>query len=270
MATTVEKYLAGCQEVVDARPAYANGKSSLTECDCIGMDKYSFRKAGVSFSTSGTNYSARKQVDGLRKITGTSDLQVGDVVFKAREPGASGYDLPERYREGGKDYNGDLNDYYHIGTVKSVYPLQIIHMTTPTAKTDTKLGKWMFVAAWKTQFVKRDEPEPEPEPEPSPEPTPVYAEVFSDNGKPVNLRARPSRAAALVDRVPCGDYVEVLEKGEEWCHVKWRNKKGYMMTVFLILPESVLYTVEILHLSLEDAEALKEQYPTATILAERG
>ena len=238
MATTVEKYVGKCQEVVDAKPTYKNGASSLTECDCIGMDKYAFRECGVSFSTTGTNYSVRKQVDGLRQVVGTSDMNIGDVVFKAREPGESGYDLPDKYKEGGKEYNGDLRDYYHIGTVKSVYPLEIIHMTSPTAKTDTKIGKWGFVASWKKQFIKDAEPQPEPEPEPQPEPQPepepvMPAVVTSENNRPVNLRDQPSIYAQLVDRVPVGEAVDVLENQGEWCHVTWNRKTGYMMTKFL-------------------------------------
>jgi hypothetical protein len=203
------------------------------------MDKYAFRECGVSFSTTGTNYSARKQVDNLRQIVGTSDLNIGDIVFKANNPGDSGYDLPDKYREGGAEYNGDLRDYYHIGTVKSVYPLQIIHMTSPTAKTDTKIGKWEYVAAWKKTYIKDAEPAPEPapeppEPEPQPEPQPALpAVVTSENGRPVNLRDQPSRFAQLVDRVPVGEAVDVIENSGEWCQVNWNGKGGYMMTQFL-------------------------------------
>lgn len=274
MATTVAKYVAKCDEIVKAQPAYKNGASSLTECDCIGMDKYSFRENGVSFSTSGTNYSLRKQVEDIHEVKSASDLAVGDVVFKYRKPGDAGYDLPARYKQGGKDYNGDLNDYYHIGTVKSVSPLQIIHMTTPTAKTDTKIGKWAVAAKWKAQFVKYGEATPTPKPEPEPEPEQPQAKdtavVWSANGNPVNLRKRPSKAAALVERVKCGETVTVDMFGQEWCLITWRGKTGYMMTEFLLMPETVLYTVEIHHLTHEQAEALKATYPGVNVTEERG
>lgn len=278
MATTVSRYVSKCQEVVDAKPAYKNGASSLTECDCIGMDKYAFRECGVSFSTSGTNYTIRNQVEDIHNINGTSDLTIGDVVFKYRKPGDSGYDLPAKYQKGGAQYNGDLNDYYHIGTVKSVYPLRIIHMTTPTAKTDTKIGKWAVAAKWQAKYIKdggqASEPTPEPDPEPTPEPTPTpdpeKAVVWSENGKPVNLRARPSRAAALVERIKVGETVEVVMEGEEWCLITWRGKTGYMMTEFLIMPDAVLYTVEIPHLTSEQVQALKDMYPGAVEKEERG
>lgn len=268
MATTVEKYLAGCQKVVDAKPKYVNGASGLDECDCIGMDKYSFRENGVEFSSTGTNYTFRHQVEDIRPIVGTSDLEIGEVVFKFRKPGEKGYNLPEKYQKGGSDYNGDLNDYYHIGTVMSVYPLRIAHMTTPTAKVDITIGKWGYAAKWLPQYIKSYKPTPEPEPIPEPIQTPETATVWAENGKPVNLRKRPSKAAALVDRVPCGDFVEIIEKGTDWCHVRWKNKVGYMITEFLILPDDVLYTVMIPHLTYEQAEALKDMYPGADAIEE--
>lgn len=80
----------------------------------------------------------------VRKINDVNDLQIGDIVFKAYEPGDSGYDLPSRYKNGGTYYDGDLKDYYHVGVVTSVRPLHITHMTTPTVKVDTKLGKWGY------------------------------------------------------------------------------------------------------------------------------
>lgn len=277
MPTTVDKYLEGCQKIVDAKPKYKLGASDLNECDCIGMDKYAFRQAGVSLATSGTNYSARKQVKNLRPLVGTGDLSVGDVVFKANPPGSPKNELPARYKQGGKDYNGDLNDYYHIGTVGSVYPLKILHMTSPTSKIDTSIKNWGYVAEWKENYIRPEikpepepEPEPTPEPEPEPTPTPDTAVVWSENGKPVNLRKRPSRAAALVDRVPCGDTVTLIAPDAEWCLVQWKNKTGYMMTEFLIMPEETLYMVEIPHLTYDQAEALKAMYPGAEAFEERG
>lgn len=271
MATTVEKFVSACQEIVDAKPAYVKNKSNLKECDCIGMDKYAFRKCGVSFSSTGSNYTVRKQVDNLRYIRNVGDLAVGDVVFKSREPGEQYYDLPKHYQVGGADYNGDLRDYYHIGTVKSVSPLRIMHMTDPTAKEDDSLGKWSYASEWKPEYVHRDEPVPEPEPEPVPEPEPILPDtaiVWADNGKPVNLRKRPSRAAALVERVPCYESVNILEEGPDWCYVKWGNKVGYMMTEFLILPDETICTVIVRHLTSEQAKALAAMYPDSEVIEE--
>ena len=272
MPTTVEKYVAGCKEIVNAKPAYKLGASSLTECDCIGMDKYAFRKNGVKLTTTGTNYSARNQVDNLRVLNSVSDLSVGDIVFKANEPSDSGYNLPAKYKPGGAQYNGDLRDYYHIGTVESVSPLRIIHMTSPTAKTDTKIGNWGFVAEWKKEFISDSpspapEPSPEPEPQPEPEPAKMTAVVFAPTGTTVNMRSSPKITSPLIEQVPIGKTVDVLEKGDEWSRVKWKWYKGYMKNQFLIFEDTPQnwYTVTISCLTKEQADGLCSEYPNAEV-----
>ena len=72
-----------------------------------------------------------------------------------------------------------------------------------------------------------DDPEPEPVPA-------LELFVYAENGKPVNLRKEPSTAAALVDRVPVGDAVDVLSDNGEWARVDWHGKSGYMMSCFLV------------------------------------
>ena len=265
MATTVEKFLSKCEEVVKAKPAYKLGASSLTECDCIGMDKYAFRENGVSLQTSGTNYSVRYQVDNLRIITGADDLRVGDAVFKANLPDSTAYSLPARYKPGGNDYTGDLNDYYHIGTVASVSPLRIIHMTSPTSKVDSKIGNWGFAAEWKEKYLKRDDPEPEPEPEPEPQTAVVYAPT----GSTVNLRKSPKITAPLVERVPIGSTVKVSDYGDDWCGVVYKWYSGFMQTRFLRFEDDSepCYTVTISGLTKEEAEALCNEFPGAEVTA---
>ena len=285
MATTRAKYVEKCNAVYEAKPTYVKGQSNLDECDCIGMTKYGLRQNGVKFETSGTNYTFRNQVEDIREIHSESDLRFGDVVFKAYEQGESGWNLPAKYQPGGGEYNGDLRDYYHIGTVKSVNPLQIIHMTSPTAKMDTTLSKkgWDFVASLKKQYISDDGPEPDP-PGPGPEPPePVHeiARVWSENGKPVNTRKGPDESYPLskAGKIPVGDLVEILEKtvnkqGEEWCRISWQDQRRavwfcWIKGCFLkpIEPEPPVpvqtWTVHIPFLTDYQAEALLKQYPGA-------
>ena len=250
------EYLAGVDAIYRENPSYKLGHDgSDGYCDCIGMCKGAIKRGGESPSgLSGTNYAARNTIKNLDKIAGVSSLQLGEVVLKSRNPGESGYDLPERYRVGGKDYTGDLRDYYHIGTVTNLSPLEITHMTTPHPKKDTKLGKW----AWHGNLpqVKGGEPMPE-----------VFATVTAPTGSTVNMRKQPSMSAALVERVPVGSTVEVMEQGELWHHIRWKGKTGYMMCAFLVIDEEppVLetYTVTIPGLSKVEALALVEKYPGA-------
>ena len=240
MSTTRAKFVDRCMDIVNAKPAYQLGCSSLTKCDCIGMVKYSLRENHVSFSTTGTNWTFRNQVDNIRGITGASVLRIGDVVFKSKSQRDSGYNLPSKYRPGGSGYNGDLNDYCHIGVVKSVSPLRIIHMTGPTAKTDTSIGKWKYAADLKAQYVNSDEPSPAPEPTPTPTPEPVptpevdQAVVWAESGQYVKMRKEPSTKCRLYEEIPIGAHVTIIVRGEEWTRINFGRWKGwYMMTRFL-------------------------------------
>lgn len=242
MATTREKFVEKCEVIVKAKPKYKLGCDSTTECDCIGMVKYGLHKNGVSFSTSGTNWTFRNQVEDIRDIRSASDLRKGDVVFKAREPSETGYNLPSRYKPGGSDYNGDLTDYCHIGVVKSVSPLRIIHMTSPTAKTDTSIGsgisRWRKAASLKKQYISDTEPTPKPtpEPEPAPAPTKDTATVYAPTGKWVKMRKEPSTQCRMYDEVPIGATVTIVTFGYDWCKINYGSRKGwYMMTKFLIV-----------------------------------
>ena len=245
MATTPEKFIEKCDVIVKAKPKYVLGASSTSECDCIGMVKYGLHKNDVSFSTSGTNWTFRNQVEDIRDIRSASDLRLGDVVFKMKTPSDSGYNLPSKYRPGGSAFNGDLNDYCHIGVVKSVSPLRIIHMTSPTAKTDTSIGKWKKAAKLKPQYVDYGiaptpepvpVPVPVPVPEPVPEPVSEKATVYAENGRWVKMRKEPSTKCGLYDDVPIGATVEIVTFGYEWCKINYGKRKGwYMMTKFLIV-----------------------------------
>lgn len=235
MSTTREKFVEKCDVIVKAKPKYELGCSSTTKCDCIGMVKYGLHKNGVEFSTSGTNWTFRNQCDDIRTISSASDLRFGDVVFKMKTPTDSGYNLPNKYRPGGSGFNGDLNDYCHIGVVKSVSPLRIIHMTSPTAKTDTAIGKWKKAASLKPKYIS-DSSQPAPEPEPQPEPTKDTATVYAETGRYVKMRKEPSTKCRLYEEVPIGATVTIVEFGYEWTKINYAGRKGwYMMTKFLIV-----------------------------------
>ena len=260
---SADRYVDGVYSIYEEDPEYQEGHNgSDGKCDCIGMSRGALEREGVTNVTNlrGTNQAARKTIRNLMPIR-TEDLRKGDVVLKARGPGESGYNLPEKYRIGGADFNGDLTDYYHIGTVTQTDPLEITHMTSPKAKKDTKIGNWKY--SGQLPWVDRgSEPEPEPEPETQ------TAIVSSENRGPVNLRTKPKKTAKLVDKVPCGETVFVLEYQGEWSHVRWRNKTGYMMSEFLIFedepPWEETYTVTIPGLTKEQAESICQEWPEAT------
>jgi hypothetical protein len=237
MSTTRKKFVSSCEKIIKAKPKYELGCSSLSKCDCIGMVKYGLRQNGVTLTTTGTNWTFRNQVCEIRNITDAGSLRFGDLVFKFRSPGESGYNLPSKYRKGGSAYNGDLNDYCHVGVVKSVSPLRIIHMTSPTAKTDTTIGKWRRACSMTEKYISGSAPAPSP-----PEPPPYTSEaiVTAPSGLWVKMRKEPSTSCRLWENVPVGAKVTIVTNGYEWTKINYGRYKGwYMMTKFLKGVDSV-------------------------------
>ena len=243
MNAVLQKFIEKVFVIKSLNPKYRQpGDGSDGTCDCIGLVIGALKRMGISWYSQsgaihGTNYAARKAVTNFRKISNTSDLAVGDVVFKAYAKGEKGWTLDKypRYLPNGKYYNGDLNDYYHVGVVTSVSPLGITHMSS-TCKTDNKIGAWKYHGRLNLLIKNHAYDEsPDPAPQPTPTPTPTkYATVYSANGKSVKMRMRPSTNCNLYDNVPCGAKVEVLEYGSEWSKISYGVRKGwYMMSKFL-------------------------------------
>lgn len=239
---TLKEFLDKVEEIYQEQPDYERGHDgSDGKCDCIGLPKGAMRRCGVTpKGMKGTNYAARYTIREFREIGSTRELSIGEVVLKAREPGDPYYDLPDEYKPGGASYNGDLKDYSHIGIVTGVNPLVITHMTSPKPLKDTKLGKWKY-HGWLPQ-IDGIQPEPDPGPEPQPDPDPKTATVWAPKGETVNIRKGPSTSKALVERVPIGSVVEILDYEPEWCQVCYTDKTGakwygWMMTDFLIFDE---------------------------------
>ena len=225
---TADRYIDGVYSIYVEQPEYRiGGDGSDGTCDCIGMPRGALEREGVTDvkNMDGTNQAARKTIENLREISSVSDLQLGDVVLKVRDKDDPNYPLPDRYRKGHPDYDprwGETN-FTHIGTVTGVNPLEITHMTSPTAKKDTKIGNWKY--SGQLPWVKRgDDPQPEPVPE-------GYAVV---TGKKVALRTAPTTQASVILRVNTGEKVKIeTPPPSEWEYVSYKGKTGYMMKEFL-------------------------------------
>lgn len=243
---SVSNYLSKVEEIYQEQPSYrTGGDGSDGTCDCIGMQRGATERCGVKTSGfRGTNDAARNKIKNLHKISGVGELKLGQLVLKQRPIDDPSMPLPDAYRPGGSKYNGDLTNYSHIGCVTKVNPLEITHMTSPSALKDTKLGKWEFVGEnpWVDYSGSVDpdpDPEPQPEPEPTPTPTPETATTYAESGSTVNLRKSRSTSSPLVDRIPIGETVSVEKYRDDWCAVRWKGKAGYIMTKFLIFGEYV-------------------------------
>lgn len=242
MCTTTE-FMNGVDYITRRKPKYLLGHSGLDGyCDCIGLPIGAAKKAGTTVGgIHGCNYVARRKlIDGVHAIKSVSELQYGDLVFKARNPGEAKYDLPARYKKGKSYYNGDLRDYYHVGVVTSTNPLTITHMTSPTIKVDTSLGKWAYRGRL---ACVADDPIIEPVLDSPIAPiVPIDGDpytvgdaiVIAGSGKTVNLRAKASTSGRIIRRVPIGNHVTITKDGNgTWAKVKYGSLTGYMMTKFL-------------------------------------
>lgn len=220
---SVSSFLAQVERIRASQPQYKLGHDgSDGYCDCIGLIRGALIRAGVKPSgLGGTNQAARSgSIRGLHKIGKASDLQPGQVVLKTRDPDDPDFPLPSKYRKGGAAYSGDLTNYTHIGVVTQSDPLRITHMTSPTAKIDTRIGAWCY--AGDLAYISDTDSQEGPK---------VTAIVYADNGQPVNLRKTPG--GSIIDKVPVGAWVELVSSGAEWSAIEYNGKTGYMMTKYL-------------------------------------
>ena len=237
----IERMLAMVAVIKSLNPAYKQpGDGSNGTCDCIGLIIGALSRMGIKWpGIHGSNYAARYQTVDLAKIQGAGSLELGDMVFKAREKGTKKWKLPDRYLPGKSYYTGDLKDYYHVGVVTKVNPLNITHMTSPRMKVDTNLsGGWNYHGKNRllVERAKQDEPQPQPAPVPA-EPVPSTgsrAIVTADNKKPVKMREYPSTSCGTWIKIPCGTEVTIVEPGEKWAKINGYGRKGwYMMAQYL-------------------------------------
>lgn len=162
----------------------------------------------------------------LNNITSVNHLFVGEVVYKALKPGEQGYDLPDKYGLGGKNYTGTLLDYYHVGVVTKIHPLEIIHCTKPgPIVRDTKLGKWKYGGMLKDIDYGGNIPAEEVK-----EMVTLYG---GNTNLPINMREARSTGSRILAEIPQGTMVELIGAGTEWSQIKYDGKTGYVLTKFI-------------------------------------
>ena len=151
------------------------------------------------------------------------------AAFKARQPGEALYALPRGYLPGGGRYDGDLNDYHHIGLIDDdpAYVLNAKSVADGFKRSKITEG-WEFVARLKD--VQYDDVN-------NGDVVMTDAYVISADGNPVKLRPTPSNDKPYLAKVPVGTAVEVVDNADGWSNVIWGDKRGYMMTKFLSFNE---------------------------------
>lgn len=230
---TLYEFIYAVSCIADEKPTYRlGGKGADGTCDCIGLIIGACERCGGAWNgTHGSNWAARNVTDGLVRITSDDDLCMGDIVYKAYSPGDTKYSLPSKY-----DSDPDRRDYYHVGVVTSVKPLEITHCTTGGGvdgiKHDSSRGKWSYrgrlslledemvteSSGISTTDAALDQGE---------------AIVTAVSGLTVRFREKPSTRARTLQKVPLGTKVNVVGVENGWAKVEL-VLSGYMMTDYLV------------------------------------
>lgn len=228
------------------------GQSGL--CDCIGLIMGAMMQLGhKAYPMHSTNYFARKEMDSLEAIGDVMPEQ-GLLVYKAREDGG---ELHARYSDPNERYyTGDLLDYYHVGVVTAVDPLEITHCTSVAGgiKRDASLAGWTHAGRLTGVTYSGD----------STEPAGISAVVAAANGKPVRMRAAPDDDGETLLKLPVGEAVTVLADAQGWARIRTAaGKIGYMMSEFLsagqTVPTGSMVTIRLERDVAEAAMAALEQ-----------
>lgn len=227
---------------------YTWGSAEDHNVDCSGALCYAYRQYGRSIYH-GSNTIARKHIIKLLPI---SEARPGMAAFKIREPGHPKYDLPAKFRKGGAEYNGDLNDYYHVGVVDRDGKHVLNAQSTSAGFTRTKLSTWGAVGYLSAVDYSGDAPKEGSQMQ--------TMKVTSTNGGAVRMRKSPSTDAEPLAKLPVGTVVEAGEDVNGWREIVYRDDGGYMMSQFLapVTEEADPPQGFVLTLSTEQHKALCE------------
>jgi len=251
---SVFSFLKGVQENTARINHYELGHNgSDGGCDCIGLIIGALALCGFIWpGVHGSNWAARNAMSTFGPINSASECFPGEIVYKAKEHGENGYDLPSDYRN-----SPDKRDYYHVGVVTSVKPFCITHCTGVDGgiKRDNTLGKWRL--GGKLKYVDYDTEE-------TPMECLYKATVHANNGYPVKMRKLPSAQSSIILQVPLGATVEVTgEVDTVWAAINYQGKDGYMMRKFLSKGDSEPISGTAVAVNRADLETAKTALETA-------
>lgn len=246
----VQKMIASAEEAL-GWPYVSPGSNDASGIDCSGLFVKIYRDQGASIYH-GSNRIYRKYCKEKGQIRSVSDLQPGMAVFKWKDRTPKGY-------------NDDLGDFHHIGLVVSAKPLRIIHASSAKGKvvTDTKLGQWSHWGMLSDVAYQTSDRSDIEMPE---EVNEVLAVVTAESGSSVKMRAKPSTSSGVYWDIPVGATVILLEREEDWSHIRYGTKTGYMMTKFLQVQGEAKAELIVEKQRLADAYALLENALKAFIV----
>ena len=187
--------------------------------DCSGAFVRAYKAHGLSIYH-GSNRIAREYV---AQLLPPSYAKPGMAAFKAYNPGDKYYALPSEYKPGGKHYNGDLLDYYHIGLVDDDPAYVINAASTKSGVKRSKLADgWCAVG-----YLKAVNYNPQ-------EGTTMNKQMIVTGDGYLNLRAGPSKDAVSIGKLYPGDVLTVTQEFSDcWAFVNSSAGRGYVMEAYL-------------------------------------
>lgn len=215
---TKEQILAEFQTMNKEHWSYRWGAAEYGCVDCSGAFVYAYKQYGRSIYH-GSNTIAREYVLQIMPI---SEAKPGMAAFKARNPAANGYDLPDKF-----EYHPDQLDYYHIGLIDDDPRYVLNAQSTSTGFQRSPISQNWTHCAYLKGVDYGDIPKEEDKP------MQEKATVTATSGSTVNMRVSPSTSAKLVERVPVGSQVTILEDRGQWCKIAYGSKEGWMLSNYL-------------------------------------
>lgn len=242
---STSKFIEGVRKNVARVNQYELGMDGTGgKCDCIGLIIGALRLMGETWTgTHGSNYAARNEMRTLRKLENAGQLTQGDIVYKSRAKGESNYALPSRYAD-----SPDQLDYYHVGVVTRVSPLEITHCTGVDGgiKRDTSIGKWAHYGQLKR--IKEEV---------------LTMASYQVTGGRLNIRTGPGYEYDRTGQIDDGTIVSAAPVGDgTWLYVDNQGVNGYAMGKYLVrvadAPEPIAPVVDNVTVTLprDMAEAL--------------
>ena len=195
--------------------------------DCSGAFVYSYNEHG-EYIYNGSNRIARvyvKEMIPIAEAKAKGLIVPGVAAFKIYKPGSANYNLKSTYKPGGKYYNGDLNDYHHIGLVDEDINYVLNAQGSKTGFVRSKIKEnWSHIAYLNAIIYEGVEPVAESK---------MVIANLSPGTTTVNMRKEPSTGAGIVDKLKSGTVVTRTGEKGVWSKVSAQGKTGWIMSQYL-------------------------------------
>jgi len=212
--------------------------------DCSGSFVWSYDQHGKNIYN-GSNRIARvyvRKVIPIAEARSKGLIVPGVAAFKVYTPDNKYYDLKDTYKPGGKYYNGDINDYHHIGLVDEDINYVLNAQGAKTGFVRSRITEnWSHIGYLLAITYEGVEPVAE---------TKMVVANLSPGTTTVNMRKDPSTSGAIIDKLKVGTVVTKSGEKGVWSNIYAQGKTGWIMSQYLSK-----YTDQPASLSLEQRVA---------------